>query len=182
MSKKRFIIKRILQIIPMLFIASVLAFGLSHASRGEVANSVIRSRGMQPTPETIASVREELGLDKPVHIQYFSWLKDAVRLDFGKSFLTDEPVMEEIAQRFPNTLLLAVVTTLFSIVFGIFFAILSVKYKGPDSFNSGGIHPGFCSGIFIPVCFCDNPEDISRYIRKPSSKCYNAGSYAKHPA
>lgn len=163
MSKKRFVIKRILQIIPMLFIASILAFGLSHASRGEVANSVIRSRGMQPTPETIEAVREELGLDKPVHIQYFSWLKDAARLDFGNSFLTDEPVMEEIAQRFPNTLLLAVVTTAFSIIFGIFFAILSVKYKGrpPDHIirvvsTAGASIPDFVLAFLFLFIFAIN--------------------------
>lgn len=127
MSKSRFILYRILQIIPMLLIASVLAFGLAQASRGEIANSIIRNRGLQATPETLQAVNQELGLDRPLVEQYLSWLGDAVRLDFGESFVSGESVMAEIASRFPNTLYLAIVTTIISILIGICFAVISAK-------------------------------------------------------
>lgn len=163
MTKKNFIVKRILQIIPMLLIVSVLAFGLSNASRGDIANSVLRSKGMQQTPENIELVNEELGLNAPLHIQYFSWLNKAIRLDFGESFITGEPVMNEIARRFPNTLLLALVTTVFSILIGIVLAILSVKYKNrsPDHIirvvsTVGATIPDFVLAFLFLVVFAVN--------------------------
>lgn len=163
MTKKNFIVKRILQIIPMLLIVSVLAFGLSNASRGDIANSVLRSKGMQQTPENIELVNEELGLNAPLHIQYFSWLNKAIRLDFGESFITGEPVMNEIVRRFPNTLLLALVTTVFSILIGIVLAILSVKYKNrpPDHIirvvsTVGATIPDFVLAFLFLVVFAVN--------------------------
>ena len=103
-DKTRFIIKRLLQIIPMLLIVTVFAFILSNLSSGDVAEIAIRKEGGIVTEQTVAAMREELGLNKPIPMQYLDWLGRAIRFDFGTSFISKKPVIEEVLSRFPNTL------------------------------------------------------------------------------
>jgi peptide/nickel transport system permease protein len=121
--------------IPILLVVSILAFVLSNMSQGDVASITIRSQGQEVTAESLAAVREELGLDKSLPVQYLNWLKKVLRLDLGVSFQTKKPVTEEIFRRFPATLKLAVVATLISILFAIPIALLCVRYR-----NSLGDH------------------------------------------
>ncbi|MDD5953495.1 MAG: ABC transporter permease [Oscillospiraceae bacterium] len=130
MDKVRFIIKRILQIIPMLLIISILAFILSNLSNGDAAEIAIRKEGGIVTEQTLAAKREELGLNKPLVAQYFDWLGRAVRFDFGDSFISKKPVIEEVMSRFPNTLYLALIATAMALAIAIPIALLSVKWKG----------------------------------------------------
>ncbi|MDR2406249.1 MAG: ABC transporter permease [Deltaproteobacteria bacterium] len=139
---------RLLQLIPMLFVVSVLAFALSNASSGDVAEITLRTRGIQVTPEAIASARTEMGLDDPLPVQYFKWLKKAVVLDFGTSFQTKKPVSEEIGRRFPATLELALMATLLSLVYTLPIALLSARYK--DSFLDHGVRILCAGGVVIP--------------------------------
>jgi peptide/nickel transport system permease protein len=129
MRRFRFILSRILQMIPILLIVSMLAFVLSNMSQGDVASITIRSQGQEVTAESLAAVREELGLDKPLPLQYLNWLKKVARLDFGLSFQTKKPVTEEVFRRFPATLKLAVAATLISILFAIPSALLCARYR-----------------------------------------------------
>ena len=96
MKRTKLIVSRILQIIPILLVVTILAFVLSNASAGDVATVTLQSRGMQITEESLAAIREELGLNAPIYLQYWNWLKNAVRFDFGNSFQTGRPVSEEI--------------------------------------------------------------------------------------
>ena len=117
-------------------VVTILAFVLSNASAGDVATVTLQSRGMQITEESLAAIREELGLNAPIYLQYWNWLKNAVRFDFGNSFQTGRPVSEEILSRFPATLELALVATLISLLMSIPLAVLSARYKG-SAFDHG---------------------------------------------
>lgn len=130
MDKTRFIIKRLLQIIPMLLIVTVFAFILSNLSSGDVAEIAIRKEGGIITEQTVAAMREELGLNKPIPMQYLDWLGRAIRFDFGTSFISKKPVIEEVLSRFPNTLYLALIATAMAMAIAIPIAMLSAKWKG----------------------------------------------------
>ncbi|MHB9292891.1 peptide/nickel transport system permease protein [Hollandina sp. SP2] len=129
MRRFKFILNRILQMIPVLLAVSILAFVLSNMSQGDVASITIRSQGQEVTEENLAVIRHELGLDKPLPVQYVTWLKKALHLDFGLSFQTKKPVTEEIFRRFPATLKLALVATLISIMFALPVALLCTRYR-----------------------------------------------------
>lgn len=75
MKRTKLIVSRILQIIPILLVVTILAFVLSNASAGDVATVTLQSRGMQITEESLAAIREELGLNAPIYLQYWNWLK-----------------------------------------------------------------------------------------------------------
>ncbi len=132
MKKFKFIVKRLLQIIPMLIIVTVLAFALSNLSSGDVAEITLRSQGLEVTEKNIAAVRDELGLNAPLPIQYGNWLKKAVVFDFGISFQTQKPVADEILSRYPATLKLAIAAMFISVLLAIPIALISARYK--DSF------------------------------------------------
>ncbi|WP_188397716.1 nickel ABC transporter permease [Sporomusa sp. GT1] len=129
MKKFKFIVKRLLQIIPMLIIVTVLAFALSNMSSGDVAEITLRSQGLEVTEKNIAAVREELGLNAPLPVQYGNWLMKAAVFDFGISFQTQKPVADEILSRYPATLKLAIAAMLISVLLAIPIALISARYK-----------------------------------------------------
>lgn len=85
------------------------------------------------TPETLQQVRQALGLDRPLHVQYLIYLKDIIGLDFGKSVVTRQAVMTEIAWVFPYTLHLAVAATIISSIIGILAGIISARARNTFS-------------------------------------------------
>jgi peptide/nickel transport system permease protein len=99
-----YIARRILQSIPLLVGISVLVFGLLQIIPGGPMGHYMRVQGANP--EDIAILRKQLGLDKPAPIQYVNWLVGWLRGDWGKSYITREPVKDIIAFRLPNTILL----------------------------------------------------------------------------
>lgn len=115
-------IKRILQVIPVLLIISFICFMMIRLVPGDpVANML----GINASKEAIAAQRAELGLDKPLLTQYGDFLVKALQGDLGKSITTRRPVIDEIAQRYPATLKLALGATVFAAVVGITFGVLS---------------------------------------------------------
>lgn len=115
-------IKRILQVIPVLLIISFICFMMIRLVTGDpVANML----GVNASKEAIAAQRAELGLDKPLLTQYGDFLVKALQGDLGKSITTRRPVIDEIAQRYPATLKLALGATVFAAVVGITFGVLS---------------------------------------------------------
>ncbi|MCR2026126.1 nickel ABC transporter permease [Anaerotruncus colihominis] len=115
-------VKRILQVIPVLLIISFICFMMIRLVPGDpVANML----GINASKEAIAAQRAELGLDKPLLTQYGDFLVKALHGDLGKSITTRRPVIDEIAQRYPATLKLALGATVFAAVVGITFGVLS---------------------------------------------------------
>src|SRR5690606_37433158 len=97
----RLIITRLLTTIPLLLMVSILVFLMLQAMRGSVAEVILRDSA---TPEAIAELEEELGLNDPLPVQYMRWLKGAVRGDFGESLVFRKPVMSLYRDGLPITL------------------------------------------------------------------------------
>ncbi|KRQ87316.1 Glutathione transport system permease protein GsiC [Caloramator mitchellensis] len=119
----KFIIKRILHAIPLLLIISVISFFIIQLAPGSPVNMFINPEVASPID--VEMVKKNLGLDKPIYVQYLIWLKNVLKGDFGTSFLHSRPVMELIMERLPNTLILALVATIISFLIAIPSGIIS---------------------------------------------------------
>ncbi|MDR1257105.1 MAG: nickel ABC transporter permease subunit NikB [Spirochaetaceae bacterium] len=126
----KFIVNRILMLIPMLFIVSVVVFALLHSGPNDPAMSYLRLSNIPPTDAALENARRELGLDKPLIVQYIDWISRAVRLDFGISYVTKAPVTKHLLHYLPNTLYLAAVSFLIMIALSIPAGMLAAKYHG----------------------------------------------------
>ena len=101
-------INRIINLIPVLLILSVVVFGFVRLLPGDIID-VLGGNEAAEDPEVRAALTKEFGLDKPLYVQYAVWLAKAAQGDFGKSLLTRRPVAQELLQRIPATLYLALI-------------------------------------------------------------------------
>jgi len=120
---------RLLSLIVILIGLSILTFGLTVLLPSDPVEALIDSMGLPHDPETIAALRHEYGLDKPVVIQYINWLKGVLTGDFGKSISNSEPVIEILKRRLPNTIKLACSAFVAMIVISFPLGVLSAVYK-----------------------------------------------------
>ncbi len=123
----RYIIRRVLTIIPVLLGVSILVFGFLRLIPGDPAQVML---GERATPENIARVREQLGLNKPIYEQYLIFIGNALRGDLGRSVLRQEPVTQEIIRRFPATIELTLGAIIVALVVGIPAGIISAIRRG----------------------------------------------------
>jgi peptide/nickel transport system permease protein len=142
----RFVVRRLLLLIPILIGLSLLVFFWIRALPGTPATSLL---GERATPESIEAINEQLGLNKPVYVQYFDYLGSVVRLDFGDSVTSRRPVTEEFSERFPATIELALAAMFFSVVFGIPLGFLAAKRYG-GLFDHFSLFASLL-GISIPI-------------------------------
>jgi len=112
----RYIFRRLLQTVPVLLGVSVLAFAIMHVVPGDPVRLIA---GPDAPESVVARVRVELGLERPLHVQYLSFLGRAFRGDLGRSLRSRAPVIDEIFSRFPATLELTTVSMLLAVVVGI---------------------------------------------------------------
>ncbi|MFO7941340.1 MAG: ABC transporter permease [Bacillota bacterium] len=112
----QYAVRKIINAIPILIGVSILVFLLVHLTPGDPAQLLA---GPEAYEEDIEQIRERLGLNDPIHVQYFRFISSAVRLDFGRSFRTNRPVMQDIRNRFPNTIQLALVSVIWAVIFGV---------------------------------------------------------------
>ncbi len=113
-----YIINRLLQTIPVIFILSILVFGIVHALPGDVIDSMAGIESDED-PEVRAALEEEFGLNKPIYVQYFVWISSALQGDFGNSMITRRPVNIELIERIPATIYLALVGITLSILIAV---------------------------------------------------------------
>jgi peptide/nickel transport system permease protein len=111
-----YIIRRLLLLIPVLLIVGVVVFTLMHLTPGDPASVML---GRDATPEQKEALRERLGLDEPVPVQFVTWFTSALRLDFGDSLFIGKPVTEALKDRAEPTGLLAIYALIFSLVVAI---------------------------------------------------------------
>ncbi|MCG8401408.1 MAG: ABC transporter permease [Firmicutes bacterium] len=126
---KRYLLKRLIYLLPVMLGVSVLTFGIVNLAPGDPAELILRVDGVEPTGEAVNALREELGLNDPVYIQYLRWLWNAVRLDFGASLRTGLPVTQELLSRFPATLELTLAAMAVMIVVALPAGVLSALYR-----------------------------------------------------
>lgn len=118
----KYIVKRVLMIIPVLIAVSVLIFFLIRILPGDVINEIL---GIEKTPEVRAVLEKQFGFDKPVIQQYFMWVGNIFKGDFGTSLRTGKPILPEFVARFKVTLELTIVASLIAWVIAIPLGILS---------------------------------------------------------
>ncbi|MCB0063569.1 MAG: ABC transporter permease [Caldilineaceae bacterium] len=119
----QYIIRRILQAIPLLVVISILTFGLISMAPGGVMAGFEENPNL--TPEDLARLEESLGLNRPVHERYLEWAGRLLRGDWGHSLTSKRPVIEEIGERLPNTLQLMLVAYLVTLLIAIPIGVLS---------------------------------------------------------
>jgi ABC-type dipeptide/oligopeptide/nickel transport system permease component len=124
----RFLARRVAIAAPVLFGVTVLVFLILHLIPGDPAQILLF--GSRPTPEQIIQLREQLGLDRPLPVQYLSYVGRLLHGDLGTSFITGRPIAEEIAARFPDTLQLTLAAMLVAVLIGVPVGIV------------GGMRPG----------------------------------------
>jgi len=105
----KYIVKRLLLSIPVLFGITIITFALIHLPAGG-PTALQSNMSAKVSADSVAKLRKLYDLDKPVHIQYLKWLGRVVRLDFGESFNDNRPVVDKILERLPNTLLLNILS------------------------------------------------------------------------
>lgn len=110
-----------------LLIVSALVFFITSMLPGDAAQMIL---GQSATPETVAALRQQLGLDQPLIVRYFSWLVGMFQGDFGTSFASNLPVTQLVAQRIPATFQLAATTTLVSVPLALFIGITAAMKRG----------------------------------------------------
>lgn len=121
--------KRIMAIVPIVFIATLVTFALIHISPVDPAEAYLTAAHIYPTPELLEQKRHEFGLDQPLLTQYMNTIKKMARLDFGTSYLTNQPVWKEVSARLPATVELALWSMLLSALVSIPLGILAAVYK-----------------------------------------------------
>lgn len=119
----QYIARRILAAVPTIFLISLLVFSMLHLVPGDPAEIFLGEN--RSTPELLAQVRADMGLDRPLHVQYLSFLGGFLSGDLGRSLTNGQPVAREIAARFPPTLELTLAALAIAVVLGVGLGIVS---------------------------------------------------------
>lgn len=122
----KYVLKRILAAVPVVLASSFIIFSIVYLIPGSPASSLL---GMEATPEAIAELNTQLGFDQPFLVQYFSWLLNALRGDFGQSIFMRDSVSQVLLNHIGPTISLAVLAEIFAIIVGYGFAVISVFHK-----------------------------------------------------
>jgi peptide/nickel transport system permease protein len=152
-----YILKRLLSMIPVMFLVSLVAFMIIRLTPGDPAVVML---GEEARPELVQALREELGLDQPLPIQYLTWLSHVVRGDLGRKWRTNQPVLEAIVERLPATVELTLLALLVSLTIAIPTGIISATRRGSraDLFVTtlaliGVSMPGFVLAFILILIF-----------------------------
>lgn len=160
----KFIIRRIIFAIPLLLGIASITFLVVHVAPGDPLDILMNQyQRRAPDPQIMEAFRQKYGLDDPLHVQYFKWLKNCIHGDFGESFRYHRPVGTLILERVPYTLQLTVLALMFDVIFGIFLGIISAvkQYSLTDKIISVGsliIYsiPGFWLALMLIIVFSVN--------------------------
>jgi peptide/nickel transport system permease protein len=144
----RFVVRRLLLLVPILIGLSILVFVWIRALPGSPAEALL---GERATPAAVERLNHQYGLDKPLYEQYLNYVDDTVRFDFGVSIASRRTVTEELRARFPATIELALAAMLFAIVLGIPLGFFAAKYHG-GLFDHASLLVSLI-GISIPIFF-----------------------------
>ena len=116
---KKYAVRRLLQLIPILLAITFLSYGMMRIAGSDVVEQKMENTGETVSQEIVDAAREELGLDKPFFVQYFSWLGNLLRGDMGTSYVSNKPVFSTFISKLPATLLLTFVSILLTVVISI---------------------------------------------------------------
>jgi peptide/nickel transport system permease protein len=146
----RYILKRLVMMIPLLFGITVISFGVMHLAPGEPID-MATDLNPRATKEMKDRLRKYYGLDRPVHVQYADWMKKVLVLDFGNSFSPDgKPVLTKIKESLPKTITINVLSMFFIFLIAIPIGIMSAthQYSFMDKFTTVFVFIGFATPTF----------------------------------
>ena len=153
----RYVVKRLLLLIPIVLGVTFIIFSIMALTPSSPGRLLL---GIQASEEDVAKKDHELGYDRPFIVRFANYVVDAVQGDFGKSYLTDRPVVEEIFNRFPTTFKLAVLAVVTSVLIGVPLGILSAvkQYSVLDLVSTVTAMfmasvPGFWLGLMMMLLF-----------------------------
>jgi peptide/nickel transport system permease protein len=152
-----YIIRRLLLLVPVVLFVSFITFMLIHLVPGDPARVLL---GEDSTPEALAALRQQLGLDRPLYEQYALWLNQAVHGNLGESIQLHEPVLQAILQRLPVTIELGVAALLFSLLLAVPLGMTAATQRGSRmdwllnvSSLLGTTIPPFVLGLLLILVF-----------------------------
>jgi peptide/nickel transport system permease protein len=144
----QFVVRRLLLLIPILLGVSILVFLWIRALPGSPAAALL---GERASPEAVAQIEEQYGLDRPIHIQYWAYLKQVASGNLGTSIISRQPITEEIKRRFPATVELAFSAMVFAVLCGVPLGFAAAKRYG-SPFDHMSLVASLI-GISIPIFF-----------------------------
>jgi peptide/nickel transport system permease protein len=154
--RARTIVRRLLLAIPVIVAMSIFVFLIIHLVPGDPVQTML---GFRATPENVATVRDQLGLDKPLVAQYLAWAGGLLRFDFGQDFISHTPVSTLLAQRLPVTIELTVLSMTLAVLVGVPLGVRAAARPGPvrqaaEGFVIAGIAiTDFWLGIMLVLLF-----------------------------
>jgi len=154
-----FIIRRVLAGVFLLFVISALSFGLLYLDSANVARRIL---GQNATPEAVVQLTEKLGLNRPVVVQYWDWLTNALTGDLGRSWFNGQLVTVSLTGRVAVTLSLVIGTTIVTAIFSVFLGVWAARRSGAvdgtvQFFSVLGFAiPGFLIALYLVLIFAIN--------------------------
>ena len=155
-----YIFKRMLQLIPALFLVSVVSFSIIYFAPGDPAETLCTGPDGNANPKSVEEFRIKMGLDKPLHTQYLIWLNNVLHGDFGYSYQSENPVFDHIKRAFGATFKLSVVSLIISLAISIPLGIISaIKQNSPVDVTCmvgaslGVSMPNFWLGLLLMLLF-----------------------------
>lgn len=177
-----YIAKRLLGVIPTLFIVSIVIFFLSHLAPGD---PVTRMLGSYATPAELERARVEMGYDRPLPEQYMAWLLRALRGDLGRSLNSNLPVAETIADRLPRTMGLAALAMVISVAIGVPLGLIAGIRQNTYSDQAamavslvGLSIPDFIAGLLLVIVFAGQLELLPTMGYTPMNE--GVGEWLRH--
>ncbi|MFP4644716.1 MAG: ABC transporter permease [Spirochaetales bacterium] len=153
----RYIARRLVMMVPVLLGISVIVFMIMELIPGDAAQAIL---GSYATPENLLRVRRELGLDQPLVARYFIWLGNILQGDFGRSYVLQRPVLDELLDRLGPTMLLAGTSLMLASVFGIVAGMVAAikQFRWQDALLTtvvliGISTPSFWLGLMLTLVF-----------------------------
>lgn len=147
MEKMKPVFRRLFEVIFTFLIVTMLSFVLLRLSPVDPATAYARRSMMNPTPEQINTVREEMGLNLPLPMQYFTWVGDAFHLDFGNSLVNGKPALGELMQAVPVTLKVVGIAAVIEAIGAVLFGCLLYIWRG----KAAGMLLGFLTLAAISI-------------------------------
>ena len=156
----RYVLQRLLALIPVVFIVSIVTFAFIHLLPGDPVVALMGPEAGNASPERIEARRHELGLDRALVVQYVDWVGNAVRGDLGVSAVTNQKVSEALSDRFPVTLHLALASLLVAVIIAVPAGITSAYRRNTPLDRvltilalTGVAMPSFWLGILLILLF-----------------------------
>lgn len=152
-----FVVRRLVHLLPVLLAVSLLTFLIASLLPGDLALVIL---GDQATPENVAALRHDMGLDQPIWWRYLGWLGHVLQGDLGRSFRTGQTVLQAVAERLPVSIELMLLAEFIGLAIGVPLAIVCAARSGSafDRFVTGGAFgmlsvPSFLSAILLIYLF-----------------------------